>query len=441
MTDGTTWPLDADGQIPGYFNCAWPSECGGPRRQKAPRSPGLNIQPGERLVATPRSTGEWNVMFIQRGPGELFLCGTNMPGSGERRGWVERVDPLTLEPIARSADLPSGGHTWCGAIVAHANGDIYAVNGRYLHRLNSGCEVLAERELPVDGPYNGVLIMPDGNLVTKDLRLAPPNSRFAVLEPDALRVVHELELPEPSMGRIAADPGPRTAIYTPGAEHVFRLWYENGRLRLDETWRPRYRTPGDGQGLAWDSCIGGGSLWFMDNGDTPGLHVIHETYPVGMRMEPGGASANTGAERLLRISLDHPKDVTVNAPFARANGWVIAPPVFVQQHQIAVTYDTGNGRMAGLRWQDGELQRLWEISVTNWLQPLVFPGTNELVIDDFREPGGDDLVVLDLLTGDEKARVATGGLRPNGMFLAPGWIRDAYYCTWGVVARVAVEAA
>jgi hypothetical protein len=439
MTSSTCTGIDAAGAIPGYFDCAWPPDWGGPRRKKTARSAGLKLGPGERLVSTPRTNGEWNVMFIQRRPGELYVMGTNMPGSAERRGWVEQVDPITLQTIARTVDLPSGGHTWCGAIVAHQNGDLYSVNGRFLHRLNAALEVIAERELPVDGPYNGVLIMPDGNLLTKDLRLREPNSRFAVLEPDLLRVTHELELPEPSMGRIAAEPGERTAIITPGTEHVFRLVYERGRLALDDTWRPVYRKPGGDHGLAWDSCIGGGSVWLMDNGDTPAVHQIHSTYPVGASR--GGAQRETtsaGAERLLRINFENAADVTEVAPFDAPNGWVVAPPVFIDGHDVAVAYDTGNARMAAYRWRGERLERMWEGTVTNFLQPMVFGDTAELIVDDFRGADGDDIVVLDLLSGEERGRCATGAALPNGMFLAPGWHRDLYYCTFGVIARIAV---
>ena len=67
-------------------------------------------------------------MFIQRGYNELYLqCGAGLkegefppvkrdhaPNTG-----YERVHPITLETIERSADLPSGGYLWCGGAVAH----------------------------------------------------------------------------------------------------------------------------------------------------------------------------------------------------------------------------------------------------------------------------------------------------------------------------------
>ena len=87
----------------------------------------------------------------------------------------ERVHPITLETIERSADLPSGGHLWCGGAVAHSNGDLYMVNGRYMHRLSycNKLAVVAEQVLPHDHPYNSVLILSDGNLITKTLGHEP----------------------------------------------------------------------------------------------------------------------------------------------------------------------------------------------------------------------------------------------------------------------------
>ena len=159
--------------LPGYYaGSNWPVECGGNRRQKLVRSGGLAIdsQGGERLCSTTRHTGGWAVMFIQRGPGELYLqCGAGMlgrelppvvrPAGQQDSGWLERVDPVTLATLKRSPDLPSGGHLWCGATVAHQNGDLYMVNGRFCHRLTPDCSVVAERKLPYDGPYNGVMVL------------------------------------------------------------------------------------------------------------------------------------------------------------------------------------------------------------------------------------------------------------------------------------------
>ena len=165
-----TTPLDRTNPNPGYWPSEWPVECGGNRRQKA-RAGSLDAASGTAEVVT-RRNDRWNVMVVERDPGEWFLGGTMPAFAGPPPyGWVERIDPETLEPISSAGELPCGDHVWCGAILAHANGSIHSVNGSYLHRLAPDCSVIAERELPVDRRHNGLLALSDGTLITKDLRL------------------------------------------------------------------------------------------------------------------------------------------------------------------------------------------------------------------------------------------------------------------------------
>jgi hypothetical protein len=50
----------------------------------------------------------------------------------------------------------------------------------------------------------------------------------------------------------------------------------------------------------------------------------------------------------------------------------------------------------------------------------------------------DDVVVLDIETGEERARAAVGSLFQSAVFPAAGWERDLYWCTFSTLARVAV---
>jgi hypothetical protein len=72
------------------------------------------------------------------------------------------------------------------------------------------------------------------------------------------------------------------------------------------------------------------------------------------------------------------------------------------------------------------------------MQMVLFIDTGEIVVNDFQN-GHDDLVVLDVETGEEKARVTTGSQTANGMFLSTGWDRDVYYCSISSIARLYVE--
>ena len=443
--------LDRSSPLPGYYPSVWPTECGGPRRQKAPRSAGLALQPGERLEAHVRQTDRWNVMFVQRDPGELYLQGTTSAADPDAYGWVERVDPETLEMIAASPRLPSGGHVWCGAVLVHANGDLYTVNGRYLHRLDPDCRIVEELELPTDWSHNGLLALGDGRLVTKDLRLYDDPSTLLLLEPDPLRVVGALEIPEASMGRIAADRTPTGEfIYVPGREHVYRYRYARGRLSFDRDWQPRYRDPDSPQGLAWDSCIAGGSAWLMDNGDVNAVRDMFSRHPNRLalrdpaqpaRMPLGPEMAGwQGSQRLIRVGLANHGDADIVALFDEPRAFIIAPPVFVEPQRIVVAWDSANAQLTALRYHGpGKLERLWQRPLRVTMQPMVYPDTGELVVNDYRvEALQDDIVVLDLETGEERGRVYTGSPVANGMFLTPGFGRDLYYCSNSFVSRIAV---
>ncbi|MBI02605.1 MAG: hypothetical protein CL468_00995 [Acidimicrobiaceae bacterium] len=436
--------LDRTDPSAGYWPSAWPVECGGNRRQKA-RTGRLDASLGTAEVVT-RHNDRWNVMVVERDPGEWFLGGTMPAFTGPPPyGWVERIDPKTLEPTRSSERLPCGDHVWCGAILAHANGSIHSINGSYLHRLDPDCQVVAERELPTDRSHNGLLALSDGTLVTKDLRLeGQGGTTITRLDPDDLGLVADpITLPEGSMGRIAADhDSDGDTVYVPGTEHLWRIRVDDDGMRVDESWSPRYRMANGDHGLAWDSCLSDGAAWLMDCGDIEPVRLIHTAEPNGRWPDHPGRQLSwrnptpwSGAQRLLRAALDDPERLDVVEPFGTPGGGIIAPPVHVPEHQVAVAWDSVNGGLAGVDTSDG-LDVCWHLDVRPTMQPVVFPDSAEMVINDFTRDGTDDLVVVDVRTGDLLDRVDTGSRVANGMFLTAGGNRDIFYCTTLCVARV-----
>ena len=416
-------------------------------------------------------------MFVEREPDQWYLGGTMPAFSGpEPYGWVERLDlregrtgAETLEPEASSPRLQCGDHVWCGSILAHANGAVYSVNGSYLHKLDPrDLSVLAERRLPADRSHNGMLALRDGTIVTKDLRLeGQGGTTLTRLEPESLELVGEpLVLPEGSMGRIAADyvevdGVPKELIYVPGTEHLWRLIVaepEGGGgigLEIDRSWRPRYREESDRHGLSWDCCISGGHCWIMDCGDVESVRAIHGTEPNGRFAEPPGSKLSwrrpapwPGAQRLLRVSLTDDSDVEVIEPFGTPGGGIIAPPVHVPEvspgRDMAIAWDSINGGLAGVeieRGTDDEMRVAWHLDVRPSMQPVVYPESGEVVINDFRAgpdggPPSDDIVVVDITTGELIDRVATGSRVANGMFLSAAGGRRLLYASTTAVAMV-----
>ena len=62
--------------------------------------------------------GRWNVMMIQRAAGELFMGGTMPAFTGAPPyGWLQRLDPDTLDVLAESPPLPCGDHLWCAVFL------------------------------------------------------------------------------------------------------------------------------------------------------------------------------------------------------------------------------------------------------------------------------------------------------------------------------------
>ena len=432
--------LDYQTRLPGYFPSPWALECGGPRRQKLAGSPGPRLRDGEILSSTTRRMDGWAVMLVQREPGELFAQGggglrrgefpPHYRPEGENFGWLERIDPVTLETRARSPDLPSGGHLWCGAVIVHENGDLYMVNGRYAHRLDVDCAVKAERQLPVDGPYNGLLVMSDGNLVMKNLGYRPGEScRFSVLEPERLEPVGDpFVIDEPCMGRFSSDlTDEGEFIYTSSSHELYRLRYEAGSLSLEKDWRGSYAIAGEDQADGWDTCVGSDSVWLMDMGRPP-------------FWEAGPASA---PQRAFRFSLGDASDRDVVDVIGRPGTFSPGPPLYDPERRILVVYDGSNGGVVALRYpQSSALEILWRNEFRNNLQMMLYADSGELVIEDARATDAkksSQAVLVDIETGIERGRAPIDAAASMGMFPCPGFARDFYVATLpGTIARIFV---
>jgi hypothetical protein len=422
MTD-----LDSAAPVPGYFDSPFPGEDGGPRRQLIPRSRGLDLKPGERLSVTSRPAFMAN-MVVLREPGEVFLQGNSQPFE-KTTSWVERIDPVTLAPLERSPNLP-GGPFWAGGILAHANGYLYVTYGRYCHKLDAGCALIASRELPRLQPYNSLLALSDGNLVMKNfVRDGSTCSYFSLLEPERLEpVCPEVEIPEGSIARISKDISTEGEfVYVAGDYTIFRFCYADGALTRDDCWSYRYRLLPDGeQSYAWDPVIADDSAWFMDNG--------HNNFGRGL----AGTGVARGALHLHRVSLSDPRDTEMLTPFGLPRGTIVNPPLIDSSRRIAVAYDSGNARIAGFRYGPSSFERLWDKAFGAANHFLLYPDSGEIAVNDF-DGASDHLVFLDIETGAEKGRVATGSPLQSVVFQSPGWARDLYTCSFTTIARTFVE--
>jgi hypothetical protein len=405
----------------------WPAEDGGPQRRQVPRTGGgLGLRPGEQLVATSR-TAIASTMVVLREPGEVFLlCHT---GGDDAVAWVERIEPVTLEPLARSADLP-GGPTWPGGVAAHADGSLQVVFGNHAHRLAADLAVEAAVELPRCKPYNSFVTLSGGQLVTKDFAGARPGlpadgepSELLVLDPLDLRVLARHELPEGSVARLSAD---GDDVYVVGTEHLFRLRWDGTGL-VPEL-QVRYRTM-EGQTHGWDCVIAGGAAWFLDDG------AGSERYAGTFR----GQGTSTAPLHLVRVGLDDGA-VSLTEVCGLPGGLIANPPAVDEARGVVVGYDSGNGVVAAFSFDDGGVTApRWRRDLDHAAHPLLFADTGELVLGDHDAArGADQVVVVDVATGEERGRCDTGSPVQSVLFPAPGFARDLYVCSFTTVARVTV---
>ena len=426
--DRTATDVDA-----GYWASRWPGEDGGPRRTEIPRSgSGLGIVAGERLEVTTREAIV-ATMVVLREPGEVYLL--RHTGGPDAISWVERIHAETLEIIERSQDLP-GGKTWPGGVAAHANGSLYVAFGRHVHRLTPDLQTVHTVELPRDRPYNSFVILPDGHLALKDFGGGLPpgieqtddeSCELLVLEPDALATVASVTIPERSIARLSAD---GDVVYVVGTHHLWRARWDGHDLALDADFRPRYRTM-DGQTYGWDAVIAGGAAWFLDDGEGT------EGFAGSFR----GVSRSPAPLHLVRVDLAT-GTVTLTEVSGLPNGIVANPPAIDADRGIAVGYDSANGVLAAFAIDtDGTLTPRWRREQHHACHPILYPDTGELVTADHDgDRFMDQLVVLDIETGEEKARVDTGSPLQSPVFLAPGFGRDLYYVAFPVVSRMQVVA-
>lgn len=446
-----------------YWPQPWTCEDGGSRRWgSAAGLKGLDVQPGERLEVAAVHDAFATDLLVRREPGELYALRHGMPIRGIQatpvEGWVERLDPKTLAVTASSPRLPGGAY-WPGGIAAHANGDLHMVFGRWAHRLSAELDVLASYRLPVARPHNSFVVLDGGELVTKDCD-APAGrepSTVSVLDPHTLQpVVPPLRLPEPSIARLSCD---GESVIAVGTTVVFRLRLdrEAGRITIDESWRPSYG-PASERSYGWDPVITAEHVFWMDNGrnrvDRTMVGSGEQSSPVRLWW----ARRDNADVRSVEIS---------GLPYGTESN----PPGWDPEGEVVVAYDAGNAVVRAWRLRGDELEPLWRRNgLAHAGHLILYSDTRELIVGDWRDvaalrrrfvrplvrgatqvlgrsaiarraslrAGNDQLAVLDLDTGAEKAGVSIPSPSQGFLFPAPGFGRDLYYQSLTTIARVEV---
>jgi hypothetical protein len=443
----------------GHWPSTWPVEGGDARATKTATGLGLAVAPTDRLVAHTTPIDGSATGFVQRDQGQLYLHQRIEHGPNGPVAHVDQVDPISLATLARSGPLPAGpgpdgGHGTAnsaansangaadtattsaamrgvGSVAVHANGDLYTVNGCTIHRLNPDCSIVVGRTLPVRSAHQGPFLLQGGSIAV----IGGPEggnggtSTLTVLDPE-LEVRDLAPIPGNVSGRPAiggtlarsyfGGPVDEQWIAVPGRQRIHRFRWERDALVADPLWLP---TPSPLGGPVGDLVVADGRVWGLTNTVLDDRTDATWDDPV----------------RLVGVSDASADDVAIIRPTELPGGYVRGGPLVASG--VAVAWDSGNGGLAAFDISPGAMgEMLWFQPFRVTAPPLLFGATAELVVNDEQriddQPTGEDLVVVDLHTGQVKARVASGSTTSAGRPLTPGWSRDFYACGDGSVTRV-----
>jgi hypothetical protein len=414
-----------------YWPSSWSGEDGGPKRQQIAANVSIpRILNAKQLEVVSRDALAMTMPIV--GPNDELFLQRVMPGPNSV-AWVEKIDPLTLEPRAQSEQL-AGGPMWPGGMAAHANGSLYVVFGNHAHRLWTDLAVIASFELPRVRPYNSFVILPTGHIATKDFSGPLPgqpngapmdNTELLILDPEDLHIVARLELAEPSIARLSAD---GNNIYVVGDHTLIRVIWNGESLLVDETFNARYRTL-DGQTFGWDTVITDDDAWFLDNGE--GTQLFTGSFR--------GVGISTAPLHLVRVN-KQTAHVTLTEICGLPNGIVANPPVVDTKRQIVVGFDSGNGVISGFDYDEDSVTLRWSHEQNHACHMLLIPETGQIITADYRpELGCEQVVVLDISTGAEVARVSTTSPIQSAVFPAIGPHGDIYWCSMTTITRISVR--
>ena len=431
----------------GYWPSHWPAEDGGPNRRQTPGPTWQGTLAAPGGTTTPQVTARHNLgtnMVVLGDPGEVFVQGSSL-GGPDSTAWVERIDPITLEPMMRSDDLV-GGQFWPGGIAVHANGSLYVTHGQWCHRLNRATLVVeAAGQLPRSRPYNSLLVLPDGHLVMKDfcggngVHAITDNDRgsqLVVLEPDGLSIVATCELPEGSIARLSAmanDDGTTTVVVV-GDTTVFEVRWQptTSSLGLQHVSHP-YRTV-PGQTFGWDAVVADGSAWLLDNGE--GTNNFGPSF--------AGKTSSTAPLHLIRVPLGVEATAPVMAEVCGLPGGIVAnPPVVDTTRRMVVAYDSGHGVMAGFSYTDDATvppTLVWRHDQHHAGHMILDESAGVVMTYDYDHNRGMDQAV-GILVADGKELWRTDTLSPlqSVIFPAPGWNDDVYVTSFSTLSRVTLR--
>ncbi|MGL5819456.1 MAG: hypothetical protein ACRCYR_17975 [Phycicoccus sp.] len=448
------------GRSGGYYPTTWPSEHADAIRSHAVPEGGLPAGVGgtdlevastELPLPTWGYTRDGDDVLVLGGSPQLLSSFTESIEQGEEiptwRLVANQVRDLTDDsvPYVAKVDVATGEKTilpldrggtvnYTGGLLVHADGHLYAVARSVLYKIDPvQMRVLASTELPRIGndltsfwtTYNGLQVLDNGELVVKGFHLL--NNReldgyLLLVDPTTLRL-DVTQRARVSSARLSLADGD---LYHVNSEDVLRWRVTDRGFVADSDFTERYRADGSTQASSPMVMPRTGTVVFADN-TAPGART-----PIRLYAKP------LHGDGPLRSA---PAFATEAAGF---NFFMVAGDGLV--NDIVVSYDPINSAVsAGRVSADGTITRLWErTDITASASPAISVASRHVYLDDYRD-GRDDFVVLDLFTGEERARAPLPATLPTVGTVFVGTADDVFVISseagrpTGYVTRIRVR--
>ena len=392
-----------------------------------------------------RSEDEYQgtTFLCNREPGELFLCGGNLPKAKPPvlpGPYVAKVDATTGKQIWRTyVENANVSGNWIGVnnLNILANGTIVTAWSNQIALLDADTgRILRTGSLPSgeappgDSHFKHLTVAPDGTLILKNQTRAAgitdqgtmamlkgirkgmelPPSIFVAVHGETLEVLDTVQLPE-----LAATPhgitsfDGRIAIYTCATEFAYRCFWDpdSRKLSQDESWTVSFLEKG------------------QSTGDAPGIMgdwIVIQTNGIGARVP-----SSVGA-----INQHDPTRMTSVVPFGplKKLQMSLAPPktCIDVENDMLYSADAGVGRVAGIRLdqETGEMTTEFVVETTTLtFQPLIGPKDQRvLILSNMKGAIPKMGALLDIVSGKYKEQVtwrdaATGRVLAESDFFEP----------------------
>ncbi len=356
-------------------------------------------------------------------PAALVRAYASYKDSSSATPYVAKIDPATMKKEV--LELPKGDTpNYPGSIVAHENGRLYAVATATLFEIDpASLEVTRSLELPRNSVkpestiYNTLQISArDGNLLLKTSTQQGLGLLVAV-DVDSLQVRSQLEtaLSNARMTDVFQDG--TEYVYLPGDTDTLRFTVTDDGFTLDTSWSKPYRSDDDGTtpGVAMTPTGDNDTVVFPNNNTV----LVGVSAPLELFWQ-STTDPSSGVSSVNATSTD------------AAGGSFPPPPADPFDTSVVVAADAVNGRLAA--WQiaaDGSLEQLWATDRYAVSAGAAIVSDQKRLYTDDRECDTEEprctlyLVVADLMTGRELARVQVAGSQPTigRIFVGP----DAVY--------------